>query len=107
MIRANSEEATGRSVLLHAVSNVLQCLPGSESRTFHNLTMIKIEQRRINWKNKFSFLADKFIENKVRQSLKSQVFSSGNRSAYKASFYERSSNEFDNYPRQNTAIDYK
>ena len=98
MIRANSEEATGRSVLLHAVSNVLECLPWSEARTFHNLTMIKLEQRRINWKTKFSFLADKFIEKKVRQTLKSQVFSSGNNSAYKASFYDKSCNEFNNYP---------
>ena len=41
-------EAAGRSALLHAVSTVYEYLPWSEARTFHNLTMVKLEQKRIN-----------------------------------------------------------
>ena len=36
-------ESKGRSALLHAICMILDVLPWSEARTFHNLSMIKIE----------------------------------------------------------------
>lgn len=102
MTRCNcdSQEASGRSELLHAVSCILECLPWADARSFHNLVMVKVEQRRITWKTKFTFMADQFIEKKVRQTLRSQVSSSGNSSSYKVnSFYS-------SYPSQSNKSNY-
>ena len=75
IITSVEKEAAGRSVLLHAVSTVLECLPWVEARTFHNLTMVKIEQGRLNWNSDFKAMADKFLDRKVRMSLRSRVYS--------------------------------
>ena len=69
--------AAGRSLLLHAVSTVLEFLPWAEARTFHNLMMVKVEQRRIDWSSDFSALADKFLVNKVRKNLRSKTSQAG------------------------------
>ena len=77
-------ETAGRSVLLHAVSTVLECLPWSEARCFHNLTMVKIEQGRLNWDSDFTALANQFLDKKVRMNLRlrnSSVNSNSNRSS--------------------------
>ena len=66
-------EAAGRSLLLHAISMVLGCLPWTEARLFHNLVMVKLEQGRIKWDADFTVLADRFIEQKVRQTLKNKA----------------------------------
>ena len=70
-------ELQGRSALLRAVGMVLEVLPWAEARNFHNLTMVKIEQGRINWRQKFSLLANEFVDKKVRQNLRSKGTSSG------------------------------
>ena len=75
LITSVGTEAAGRAVLLHAVSTVLECLPWVEARTFHNLTMVKIEQGRLNWNSDFKAMADKFLDRKVRMSLRSRVYS--------------------------------
>lgn len=82
------KETAGRSYLLHAVCSILECLPWSEARSFHNLVMVKLEQDRIDWKADFGALATQFIEKKVRQSLRSKIQStssmSGNRSGFQS-----------------------
>ena len=77
-------EAAGRSLLLHAVSTVLEFLPWAEARTFHNLMMVKVEQGRIDWSSDFSALADKFLVNKVRMNLRTRASPAGN--SYYGSF---------------------
>ena len=47
MVSCVEKEAAGRSVLLLAVSTVLECLPWKDARCFHNLMMLKIEQGRL------------------------------------------------------------
>ena len=66
------EEATGRGLLLHAVSLVLECLPWSEARAFHNWIMVKVEQGRIDWDSDFTLLANEFVDKKMRQLLRSK-----------------------------------
>ena len=63
-------ERAGRACLFNAFSQVFECLPWAEARSFHNLVMVKIEQRRIDWKTDFSVLADKFLNHKLRLSLR-------------------------------------
>ena len=67
-------EAVGRSVLLHAVSTVLEFLPWAEARCFHNIMMLKIEQGRLSWSSNFKALADQFLNRKVRLNLKSSTY---------------------------------
>ena len=89
LITCKETEAAGRSVLLHAVSIVLECLPWTEARCFHNLTMVKIEQGRLSWGSNFAALAKQFLDKKVRMTLKSKGYSTGNNSYSQTS---RSSN---------------
>ena len=104
MKTSKGDEVSGRSELLHAISSVLECLPCSEARTFHNVTMTKIEQRRINWKTKFIILADKFIEKKVRMTLTSQVLLSGNGAPHTGnSTYRNVEKSFDSCPSKSQA----
>ena len=65
MITCEKAEAAGRPVLLYAVTSVLECLPWSEARTFHNMVMTKIEQGRIDWATDFTELAESFLNKKV------------------------------------------
>ena len=83
MINCGEQEFTGRAVLLHAIASVLECMPWSEARTFHNLVMVKIEQGRIDWATDFTEIGEQFLNKKVRQNLrpKSTASSSGS-SAY-------------------------
>ena len=71
-------EAAGRAVLLHAVSTILEYLPWTEARSFHNLVMVKIEQDRINWSTDFLAMADQFLLRKVRMNLRARSSSAGN-----------------------------
>ena len=77
-------ESRGRSALLHAVSIVLEYLHWSDARTFHNLTMVKIEQGRLDWASDFSGLAETFIDKKVRLSMKTKRYPAGASSSYKS-----------------------
>ena len=70
------KEVIGRPYLLHAMCSILECLPWSEARSFHNVVMVKLEQNRIDWKADFSALAKDFIDKKVRQSLRPKTTSS-------------------------------
>ena len=72
MLDCNRGESRGRSSLLHAVSLVLECLFWPDARAFHNLTILKIEQDKIDWTADFDALAEDFIDRKVRLSLKSK-----------------------------------
>ena len=75
-------ERVGRASLLNTFSSVYECLPWIEARTFHNLVMIKIEQGRINWKTDFLVLAEKFLDHKVRLSLRSKGAAAGPGSSF-------------------------
>ena len=91
---SRQEEIAGRSELLHAVSSILECLPWTEARLFHNLVMVKVEQRRMTWRTKFSIVADKFIEKKVRLLLRKQL-PLDNRTAHK------NNSSYENFSSQN------
>ena len=65
-------EAQGRTRLLHAISLVLESLVWSEARTFHNLTMVKIEQEQLEWEDDFTALAEAFIDKRVRVIMKNK-----------------------------------
>ena len=73
MTTCGRAEAAGRAVLLHAVSSVLECLPWTEARAFHNLVMVKLEQGRMDWTADFSVLAEQFLDKKVRQNMRSNL----------------------------------
>ena len=84
MISCGSKtERAGRALLLKAFSSVFECLPWVEARTFHNLVMHKIEQGRISWKTDFSDLAEKFLNHKVRLSLRSKGSTAGASSSFR------------------------
>ena len=72
MVNCGKEEASGRGLLLHAVSLVLECLPWADARNFHNLVMLKIEQGRIDWVTDFAGMAENFLDKKVRLNLRSR-----------------------------------
>ena len=81
------EEASGRANLLHAVSSVLEYLPWTDARSFHNMAMLKLEQCRITWQADFTELANQFVDKKVRQSLRAKSKSSnstGSRSSFRS-----------------------
>ena len=44
----NKLEADGRTVLMHAITLVLDALSWNDARVFHNVTMTKIEQGRLD-----------------------------------------------------------
>ena len=77
-------QKAGRASLFHAFSQVYECLPWVEARTFHNLVMVKIEQGRLDWKTDFSVLAEKFLNHKVRLSLRSKGPAAGQSSSLRA-----------------------
>ena len=83
-------EAIGRTALLHAISSILECLPWVEARNFHNLTMVKIEQKRLEWKADFAALGEEYLDRKVRLNLRTKGTSAGSNDSYKS--YGRSSN---------------
>ena len=70
-------EAAGRSVLLNAITSILEFQPWPEVRSFHNTVMTRIEQERIDWKSDFKLLAEQFVDKKVRLMLKSKALSTG------------------------------
>ena len=72
MTNCGRKEAAGRAELLHAVSNILECLPWADARTFHNLVMVKLEQGRLTWSSEFSSLALDFLDKKTRLNLRSK-----------------------------------
>ena len=82
----DSIETAGRSLLLHAVSTVLECLPLAEARSFHNLVMVKIEQGRIGWDTDFTILASNFMERKVRQSMRAKAAQAGASASQRRNF---------------------
>ena len=84
MVRCSKAEKAGRSVLLHAICSVFECLPWTDARAFHNLIMVKLEQRRINWRTDFSVLAEQFLDKKVRKNLRSKSSASGSGSLQKS-----------------------
>ena len=84
MVSCGKAEKAGRSVLLHAICSVFECLPWTDARAFHNLIMVKLEQRRINWRTDFSVLAEQFLDKKVRQNLRSKSTASGSGSFQKS-----------------------
>ena len=84
-------EATGRALLLHGVSTILEYLPWSEARSFHNVVMIKIEQDRIGWNTDFLLLANKFLDKKVRLTLRTRNQTSGYSSHYSSPYRVNSS----------------
>ena len=69
-------EAAGRAVLLQAVSSVLECLPWTEARAFHNMIMFKIEQGTVSWTSDFESLAAQFLDKRVRLNLRAKGTSS-------------------------------
>ena len=77
MTTCEEGESAGRAEFLHGISLILENLPWSEARIFHNVTMIKIEQGRINWDADFSALGNQFLDRKVRLSLRSRSSTSG------------------------------
>ena len=85
MLNCGKVESKGRTVLLHAISLILESLYWPDARTFHNLVMTKLEQDRYDWATDFVDLANAYIDKKVRLSLKSK--SSGNKAgaSYKKS----------------------
>ena len=95
MITCAGSEAIGRSVLLHAISTVLECLPWVEARLFHNIMMLKIEQGRLNWGSNFTAMADQFLEKKVRNSLREKSYKSGTGSSYETSSNRNSGKGFE------------
>ena len=70
-------QAEGRIMLQKAIFLVLEFLPWTEARNFHNVTMLKLEQGRIDWDVDFLSLADAFVEKKVRAGLRSKPAASG------------------------------
>ena len=88
-------EAKGRSVLLHSISLILDCLPWSEARIFHNLTMVKIEQGQCHWSSDFATMAEKYLDSKLRQSLRNKTSSSASSSGGRQAYYNKNySNKF-------------
>ena len=77
-------ERKGRASLLNAFCSVYECLPFIEARTFHNLVMDKIEQGKINWDTDFLVLAEKFLDHKVKLSLRAKGGAAGQGSSFKS-----------------------
>ena len=91
MLSCGKVEKAGRANLLNAFSTVYECLPWTEARSFHNLVMLRLEQGRISWQEDFLNLAHKFLDRKVRQSLRSRGTATGT-SSYSKSGRRYSSN---------------
>ena len=93
MTSYGKREATGRTELLHAITNVLECFSWAEARAFHNIVMIKLEQGRLDWSEDFSLVAETYLDKKVRLSLKSKGAASGSNSYSKTSFNKNFNNK--------------
>ena len=76
-------ESVGRVVLLHAIFMILEHLPWTEARLFHNMVMLKLEQNRIDWNCKFTTLADDFLLNKLKQNLRGKATPSNSGSSHR------------------------
>ena len=85
MTNCGRREAAGRAEFLHAITNVLECLPWSDARAFQNMIMVRLEQDRVDWAEDFSILADIYIDKKVRLNMKSKGSNSG------SSYFSKSS----------------
>ena len=96
MLSCGKAEASGRAALLHAVSGVLECLPWSEARAFHNLVMVKLEQGKFDWRTNFTVLANQFQDRRVRHNLRSKGASAGASAAGKFSGKKSYSKGFGN-----------
>ena len=83
MLNCGKVEKAGRANLFNAFSTVYECLPFTEARSFHNLVMLRLEQGKISWQEDFLSLAHKFLDRKVRQSLRSRANATGT-SSYRA-----------------------
>ena len=111
MVNCSRAESAGRSVLLHAVSLVLEYLPWTEARAFHNMVMVKLEQGRISWSSDFSALAEQYIDKKVRLTLRARASTSGAASHSKTGYasrnygkgYGSSNNRYDQSSSRNNA----
>ena len=79
------EESSGRAVLLHALSTMLEYLPWPEVRTFHNLVMVKLEQGRFGWSADFAAESEQYLDQKVRQTLRSRLQPTGYRGGVRRS----------------------
>ena len=55
MTNCGRREAAGRAEFLHAITNVLECLPWSDARAFHNMIMVRLEQDRVDWLKTFTY----------------------------------------------------
>ena len=86
MINCEEKEFTGRAVFLHAIATVLECLPWTEARTFHNLVMVKVEQGRIDWTTDFTEIGEQYLNKKVRQNLRSKGAATSSGSASYSGF---------------------
>ena len=93
MLECRKTEAQGRTSLLHAISLVLEALFWTEARTFHNLTMVKIEQGKLEWSDDFVALAESFIDKKVRSNMKSKS-TAGYGATGKTSWYGKGNTGF-------------
>ena len=92
-------EAAGRAALLYAVASVLECLPWSEARSFHNVVMTKLEQDRIDWSTDFSTMAEQFLNKKVRLGMRSKNSASNSASGSKSFYGNNVGKGFGNYGR--------
>ena len=99
MVSCKGIELEGRTALLHAVSLVLECLPWADARIFHNLVMLKVEQRRIDWTADFPALAQLHLDKKVRKSMRPKVPSSSTSTSYRPNPGSRNYNRgYGSYP---------
>ena len=74
MLESNKSEARGRTALLHAVSLVLEALFWTKARTFHNVTMLKLEQGRLDWSSDFTLHAEVYVDKKGKAEFQGKKF---------------------------------
>ena len=65
-------EVDGCAILLHAITSIMKSVSWTEAQMFHNLTLTKIEQGKLDWSADFTELSKQFVDKKVRQNLKSR-----------------------------------
>ena len=105
MTSCGKVEAAGRARLLNAISTVLECLPWTEARLFHNMVLLKIEQGKCEWTSDFLTMADQFVDKEVRQNLRSKAGGMGasnkgsGRGSRNGRSYSNSNNNFQNRSR--------
>ena len=91
MLNCGKVEKAGRANFLNAFSAVYECLPWTEARSFHNMVMLRLEQGEISWQEDFLKLAHKFLDRKVRQSLRTRSTVAG------SSSYNKSGRRYSSY----------